>query len=155
MAQGVEDTLERYMAEHDITGPWAATETVLACIDGRPLSGEVLRHAWRQARGLDASFIAVHVSAEDLEHKPPDVRRALERNLELAEDLGAESIVIVNRDYVRAILDLARERNVTQLVIGHSTRSRWQEIRGRSLVTELIRAARGYDIHVVADHARE
>jgi two-component system sensor histidine kinase KdpD len=151
MAEGVESSLERYMAEHDIAGPWAATETVLACVAGRPLSGRVLRHAWRLAHGLDADLIAVHVSREALEALPGEQRRAIEGNLELAEDLGAETLVIVSNDTVGAILAVARERNVTQLVIGHSARSRWQERLGRSLVHELIRAARGYDIHVVAD----
>lgn len=151
MAEGVESSLERYMAEHDIAGPWAAIETVLACVAGQPLSGRVLRHAWRLVHGLDAGFIALHVSRRPLAQLREDRRRAIEGNLELAEDLGAEAIVVVSDDIVGAILACARERNVTQLVIGHAARSRWQERFGRSLVNELIRAARGYDIHVVAD----
>lgn len=153
MAEGVESSLERYMAEHDIAGPWAATETVLACVAGQPLSGRVLRHAWRLVHGLDAGFIALHVSRRPLEQLSEEQRRAIEGNLELAEDLGAEAVVIVADDIVAAILECARERNVTQIVIGHSARSRWQERFGRSLVNELIRAARGYDIHVVADRS--
>ncbi len=72
----------------------------------------------------------------------------------LAEDLGAEVVIAEGPDLVKSILDIAQERNVTLIVIGHSTRSRWQEFRQRSLVTELIRHARGYDIHVVADKGR-
>ena len=151
MAEGVESSLERYMEVYDIPGPWAATETVLACIAGRPLSGKVLRHAWRLAAGLDAKFLALHVSRAPLEQLDEDRRRAVASNIELAEDLGAEVLVVFAADTVEAILSCARERNVTQLVIGHSMRPRWQERLGRSLVMELIRAARGYDIHVVAD----
>jgi two-component system sensor histidine kinase KdpD len=151
MAEGVEETLERYMVDHDIGGPWPAAETVLACVDGRPLSGQVLRHAWRIVRGLNAAFVVVHVAREPLRALPEERRRTIERNLELAEDLGAEVIVNESSDFVRAILQLAQDRNVTQIVIGHSTRSRWQELRGRSLASELIHHARGYDIHVVAD----
>ena len=151
VAEGVESSLERYMAEHDIAGPWAATETVLACVAGRPLSGRVLRHAWRLVHGLDAGFIALHVSEAPLQQLSEERRRGIVSNLELAEDLGAEVVVVIADDIVGAILACARERNVTQLVIGHSARPRWRERLGRSLVNELIRAARGYDIHVVAD----
>ena len=59
-----------------------------------------------------------------------------------------------SRDVMQAILSLARERDVTQIVVGRSTRSRWQEIRDRSLTTELIREARGHNILVVAHHQR-
>jgi two-component system sensor histidine kinase KdpD len=142
------------MAANEIGGPWAATETVLACFASRPLTARVLRHAWRLARGLDATFLAAHVSPTPLETIPAAERHAIERNIELAEDLGAEVVVRVAEDIVAEILALARERNVTQLVIGHSTRSRWQELLGRSLVNELIRRARGYDVHVVAEQDR-
>jgi two-component system sensor histidine kinase KdpD len=157
MAEGVESSLERYMVEHDIAGPWAATETVLVCVGGQRFSGQVIRHAWRLARGLDAPLVALYVARRPLAVLPEPKRRAVERNLELAEDLGAEALVVDvaadERDLVRAILATARARHVTQIVLGHSTRprSRWQELRGKSLVTELIHAARGYDVLVVAD----
>jgi two-component system sensor histidine kinase KdpD len=154
VAAGVESSLEQYMASHDIAGPWAATETVMACFGSGPLSGQVLRHAWRLARGLDASYLAVHATRVPFDEIPEAERRILERDMELAEDLGAEVVIAAGPDLVASILRVARERNATQIVIGHSTRSRWQELRGKSLVNELIRRARGYDIHVVADRAR-
>jgi two-component system sensor histidine kinase KdpD len=142
------------MTEHGIRGPWAATETVLACIGPCPLAGQVLRHAWRLARGLDADFLAIHAARVPLAQLPPEQRRIIERDIDLAEDLGAEVIIAEGPDLVASILRVARERNVTQIVIGHSGHSRWQELRGKSLVHELIHHARGYDIHVVADRDR-
>jgi two-component system sensor histidine kinase KdpD len=151
VAEGVESSLEHYMAEHHISGPWAATETVMACFGPGPLAGQVLRRGWRLAHRLAATFIAVHATPVPLSELPVEKRRVIERDSELAEDLGAEVLIVEGSDLVQSILTIARERNVTQIVIGHSTRSRWQELRRRSLVTELIRHARGYDIHVVAD----
>lgn len=150
VAVGVETSLEKYMTEHQIVGPWAATETVLACFGSGPLARQVLRHAWREARGLNASLLAVHVTRTPLAQLPDHLRRPIERDTELAEDLGAEVIVVQDSDTVAAILGLARRHNVTQIVIGHSRRPRWHEILGKSLVTELIRRSHGVDIHVVA-----
>ena len=114
----------------------------------------VTRTAWlttRLRRIADAPLVALFVAHYPLMTRPDAERHAIERNLELAEDLGAETRVADARDVVDAILATARERNVTQIVLGHSTRSRWQELRGKSLVTQLIHAARGYDVLVVAD----
>ncbi len=154
VAEGVEVALEQYMADHQIAGPWAATETVMACFGPGPLAGQVLRHAWRLARGLDASFVAVHATKVPVRDLPDEKRRVIERDSELAEDLGAEVVIVEGPYFVNSILKVARERNVTLIVIGHSTRSRWQELRTHSLVTELIRHARGYDILVVADRGQ-
>jgi two-component system sensor histidine kinase KdpD len=151
MAEGVESSLERYMAEHDIAGPWAATETVLVCVGAQPFSGQVIRHAWRLARGLDAALLAVHVARGPLESAPAATRRAVERNLELAEDLGAETLVVDARDLVAAILATARGHNVTPIVRGPAARPRQRPWRRSSLAAELIEAARGYDVLIVAD----
>lgn len=151
VAEGVETALERYMADHDISGPWEATETVIACFGPGPLAGQVLRQAWRLARGMNASFVAVHASRAPLDQLPKRERDVIERDSNLAEDLGATVEIVIAHDFVTAILDVARKHNATQIVIGHSSRTRWQEIVGRSLVSALIRRARGYNVLVVAD----
>lgn len=151
VAQGVESSLEKYMAEHEIVGPWAATETVLACFGSGPLSGQVLRHAWRLAHGLNAAFVAVHATRQPRAVLPEQEQRVLERDVQLAEDLGAEVVIAHGQDYVASILATARQHNATCVVIGHAHHTRWQELRGASLVAELIRRAHGYDIVVVAD----
>jgi K+-sensing histidine kinase KdpD len=56
-------------------------------------------------------------------------------------------------DPARAIARTARQRQITQLVIGSSRRSRWQQIAGGgSHVARVIRAAGavGIDVHVIA-----
>jgi two-component system, OmpR family, sensor histidine kinase KdpD len=56
-------------------------------------------------------------------------------------------------DPARAIAAFARQHQVTQIVIGSSGRSRWQQLTsGGSKVTRLIREAgeNGIDVHVIA-----
>jgi K+-sensing histidine kinase KdpD len=56
-------------------------------------------------------------------------------------------------DPARAITRTARQRQITQLVIGSSGRSRWQQLAGGgSHVAKVIRAAGavGIDVHVIA-----
>ena len=50
--------------------------------------------------------------------------RAWRRTLRVAEDLGAE-VTQVQGDVVTELVRVARERNVTRIVIGQSSHSRW------------------------------
>ena len=66
------------MREHAITGPWAAGERVLVCVDPSPAAANAVRAAKRTADGLDAELIALYVETDrhatlldDAEHAPP------------------------------------------------------------------------------------
>ena len=71
----------------------------------------------------------------------------------LTADLGARWHEIDEDDPVRAIIAFAREHQITQIVIGSSRHSRWQQlIGGGSKVARIIREAGAVDIdvHVIA-----
>ena len=153
LAQVCEVDLEEYMGQHGIDAAWSAGERVMVCVDDQGQAQNLIRRGWRMANRYHTELLAVFVETPSWASASPEQKRALEENLCFAEDLGAEVVIAEGNDYVKAILDVARAKNVTQIVIGHSTRSRWKERFRRSLVTELIRAARGFDIHVVADRS--
>jgi two-component system sensor histidine kinase KdpD len=67
----------------------------------------------------------------------------------VAEDLGAE-VLQLQGDIVTELTRVVRPRNVTRIVIGHSERSRLQELLHRSVVNDLLRALPDVDINVVA-----
>ena len=53
-----------YMREHAITGPWAAGERVLVCLDPSPAAATAVRAAKRTADGLEAELIALYVETD-------------------------------------------------------------------------------------------
>ena len=71
--------------------------------------------------------------------------------MRLAERLGGEAITLPSR--ARRIADdvigFAHKNNVTQIVIGKSTRSRWFEILHGSVVHDLVRRAGNIGVHVI------
>src|SRR5262245_65226185 len=72
--------------------------------------------------------------------------------LRLAETLGGEAITIPggNRGIAESVTAYAQANNVTQIVIGKSTRSRWFEILHGSVVHDLVRRAGNISVHVIA-----
>ena len=81
----------------------------------------------------------------------PEQKRALEDNLRFAEDLGAEQIRIQASDVARALMQVAHEKNVGSIIIGHSRHGVLHEFLRRSVVQNVLRLAGDVDVHVVAD----
>ena len=72
--------------------------------------------------------------------------------LRLAERLGGEAVTLPGggHNIAEDVLAHARAQNVTQIVIGKSTRSRWFEILHGSVVHDLVRLSGGISVHVIA-----
>jgi two-component system sensor histidine kinase KdpD len=71
----------------------------------------------------------------------------------LADDLGARWQEIHADNPAGAIIAFAQQHQITQIVIGSSKRSRWQELTGGgSIVRRVLReaGAAGIDVHVIA-----
>ena len=75
--------------------------------------------------------------------------RRLEEHAVFAEDLGAEVIRTKGHDIARTIVEIVKERHVTQIVLGQPARSRWEEILRGSIINRLLRLDVGVDIHLV------
>src|SRR5471030_488050 len=60
----VDDQMLSYMRQHAITGPWAAGERVIVCLDPSPGAANAVRAAKRTADSLDAELIALYVETE-------------------------------------------------------------------------------------------
>lgn len=153
-AEKTETQLEALMQGREETGELAwsttATERVMVAFDGRPHSQQLLRDGWRLARGLKAPLLAVTVitSGRLLSSGHP-AAKALSEQMRLAEDLGAEVIRVEGRAVAAALAQVAKERHITQIVIGQPTHSWWHNLLYGSVVNQLLRYPIGADIHVV------
>ncbi len=63
----------------------------------------------------------------------------LEEHAVFAEDLGAEVIRTKGHDIARTIVEIVKDRHVTQIVLGQPSRSRWEEILRGSIINRLLR----------------
>ncbi len=149
----VQQDLEVYMRGHHIEASWAAGERVMVCVDAQPRAQHLIRRAWRQADRRQAELLAVFVETPAWARSGPEERRALEENLRFAEDLGASVLRLPGQDVAKALADLAYEKNISSIVIGHSHHGRLHEFLRGSIASNLLRLVRGVDVHVVADAA--
>jgi two-component system sensor histidine kinase KdpD len=165
-AEKTESQLQHYMTEHNITTLWPANERVLVGFDGRPHTRQVIRDAWRLAHGLHADLIAVYIQPEgylgfasrlirlfrfgaDIVRKQEKAQRRVEEHTRLAEDLGAEVLRLSSHDIAKTLIEVAKERQVTQIVLGQPARRWWEEMLRGSTVNRILRMSTKIDIHLV------
>src|SRR3981189_1092692 len=84
-----DDQMLSYMREHAITGPWAAGERVIVCLDPSPGAANAVRAAKRTADGLEAELIALYVETDRHTTLSEAEHAHLAETMRLAAPLGA------------------------------------------------------------------
>ena len=118
-------------------------------------SAGLVRYAKRLADRLHSPWIALYVEGRRSLQLSEEDRDRIADTLRLAESLGAEAITIPDVDgrIVDNVIAYAHSNNVTQIIIGKSTRSRWFEILHGSVVHDLVRRSGNISVHVIAGDA--
>lgn len=147
-AEHVGQDVRDYMQAMQIAGPWKSGHRLLVAVSASPHSANMVRWTRRLADSLDCPWLAVHV--ERPEPLAEDAQARLTKNLAMARELGAEIITTADTDIVKALLRVARQHNVTQIVIGKPGRLRLLDrLRGFAFLLRLITASGGIDVNVV------
>jgi two-component system, OmpR family, sensor histidine kinase KdpD len=151
-AERVDEQLLTHMQAHAIPGPWAAGERILVCVSEDPRAAGLVRYAKRLADRLHAPFTALCVETRRSLQWTEVERDRVADTLRLVEALGGEAITVPGGDRSIAddVISFAHANNVTQIIVGKSTRSRWFEILHGSVVHELVRRSGNISVHVIA-----
>ena len=147
-AEGVGAIVEEQRRRQAPEATWPTTERLLVCVGPGPYSGKLVRATKRMAARMKAEWLAVFVES-DRRRLSPQARASAIENLRLAEELGAETLTLTAKDVVEGALDLAKQRNVTKIIIGKHVRPRWAEYFRESIVDELIRKSGDIDVYVI------
>jgi two-component system, OmpR family, sensor histidine kinase KdpD len=123
----------------------------MVCVGYNPISQRLIQRAAHLAKAFRGELIAVHI--QPAESDVPGYHTMLERNLDLARQLGARIVVERGTPLAQVLTRVAHANSVTHIVMGESARSRLEEVRTGSLVRQILRASRGIDIYIVADPA--
>ena len=151
MAHVCEVELEEYMQQQGIDAAWSAGERVMVCVDVQKQAQNLIRRGWRMANRYKTELLAVFVETPRWDNASPEEKRALEENLRFAEDLGASPIRVHGSDVAKALMEVAHQKNVGSIVIGHSRHGGLHEVLRGSIVQNLLRMAGDVDVHVVAE----
>lgn len=149
-AERVDVEVLAYRREHGIDTPWPTRERILVCVGPSPGSERLIRATKRMAESLRATWTAAHVDVIGAApHGEPD-REWLEAHLRLAESLRGDVVRLRGHNVADALLAYAREHNVTRVVAGKPTHSKWRDRLRGSMLDDLIRGSGPIEINVIA-----
>jgi two-component system, OmpR family, sensor histidine kinase KdpD len=154
-AQRIDEQLLTHMRAHAIEGPWQAGERMLVCVNEDPNAAGLVRFTKRIADRLRAPWTALYIETLWSQDISVAARDRIADTLRLAERLGGVAATLPGQGGRIAgdIHDFARSNNVTQIVIGKSTRSWWFERWHGSVVRDLVSRSGNIGVHVVAGDA--
>jgi two-component system, OmpR family, sensor histidine kinase KdpD len=147
----------RFTAEkvdHDLHGilqgkGWKTRERLMVAINSDPSSEQYIRSARRLSFELDAPWIAVYVDTGATLNDQDQIR--LNRNFNLAQELGAEVITTYDLDIAAGLKKIAKQKDVTRIVIGRSSKKKfsiWEFFQG-SFIERLENENREIDIIIL------
>ena len=152
VADRVDDAIQDYRERHGITRPWETRERVVVALSGAPGADHLIRRAARIAQRAKGELIGVHVVADTglTSGRDEQAAGAVAEQRRLLEELGGEYRKVTGNDIAAALVELARSENATQIVLGATARSRWQELFGGSVINRVVRLSGPIDVHVIS-----
>lgn len=138
--------------EEEVTTASALRERVLVCLSTYPSALRLLRRAARLASTMDAPLLALTIQ-DPSRFLSKEESLMLEECTTLCQDVGGTFLRIESADVLGTIAHVARERRITQIVLGQTLRSRWQVLVRRPISERLQQQLRGLsiDLHLISD----
>lgn len=143
-AEQVDRDLEDIRRAKRVSSAWKTNARLMVGVGPSPYAESLIRWTRRAATRLNCPWLVVWV--EGSRALTPDEQDRLTRSLGLARKLGGEVVSVTGEIISESLLQVAREQNVTQIVVGKPDKpSLWR----KSLADQLILGSGDIDVCVV------
>ncbi len=122
VAEKVDMELQGFAAQREAGAQFPVVDRLIVPISSRFSAEQLIRATRRLAFNLEASWIALYVDTGRILSETE--AKIVTKNLELARSLGAETMAITDTNWAEAIIRVARQKSVTQIVIARP-QSKW------------------------------
>jgi two-component system sensor histidine kinase KdpD len=148
VADRVDKQLHEYMQLKRIKGPWKSGLHLLVAVSHTQQSGKLLRWAKTLSYTMGADLQAIYI--ETSYKVNPKESEQLNKNINLARQLGIKFRFITHSDMVKAIVDFAQKENITHIIIGKPrVRNLLTLLRLGNFVNRLIRYSGNIDVYIL------
>ncbi len=146
-AETVDAEMQRLKVQEGNTATWATRDRIVVCIGRNRFGKHLVRTAARLAGSSKGDVIALYVDSINPGVLTPAVSD-VEEALELARELGFEVVHQQSDDVPGAILQYARKKNASLLLVASSASKR-PFLRRRSTVDRIIQGSGDIDVYVI------
>lgn len=148
VADRVDKQLHEYMQLKRIKGPWKSGLHLLVAVSHTQQSAKLLRWAKNLSYTMGADLQAVYVETSHKATTEESIQ--LNKNINLARQLGIKFRFVTNTDMVKAIVNFAQKENITHIIIGKPrVRNLLTLLRLGNFVNRLIRYSGNIDVYIL------
>ena len=126
-------------------------EKVMVCLTPRPGADRLLRLGARLAGRLSSDWYVVRVEPPDVDarHSDQEAAHRMEEYQRNGRELGAKVVVLKSKNVSNALIEFAKQENLSHVVFGQSARSRWDILLRGSVINRFLSEVRDVTVHVV------
>ncbi len=128
-------------------------ESILVCVYYGPNGERLIQRGCKIANMLDCPLYILTVDPKPFDDLDPEKVNYIARWQELADQHSAHTFLIKDnekRPISKVIADVAREKNITQIILGQTAQSRWEQIAKGSIINSLLKEIPFVDLHIIS-----
>jgi two-component system sensor histidine kinase KdpD len=128
-------------------------EAILVCVYYGPNGERLIARGGKLASSLECPLFILTVDPQPEDEWDIEKIHYIEKWKQLAEQHDADEFIIrynEKRQVAKVIGEVAKEKSVTQLIIGQTAQSRWEEITKRSFINVLLSEIPFVDLHIIS-----
>ncbi len=128
-------------------------ESILVCVYYGPNGERLIQRGCSIANVFNAPLYILTIDAKPFDELDAEKSDYIAKWEQIAEQTPTATLIIKdneNRPIAKVIAEVAREKGVTQIVLGQTAQSRWEQITKGSIINALLREIPFVDLHIIS-----
>lgn len=129
-------------------------ESILVCVYYGPNGERLIRRGCELARMLDCPLYVLTIDSMPFDELDGEKAAYIERWMQIAEEEHDIQKFILKdnekRPVPKVIAEVARKKHITQIILGQTAKSRWEEFAKGSIINVLLREIPFIDLHIIS-----
>ncbi|MCQ6273943.1 universal stress protein [Bacillus sp. V3B] len=128
-------------------------ESILVCVYYGPNGARLIQRGCKIASMLDCPLYILTIDRKPFDELDAEKSFYISSWQQLAEKHNAEEFIVLDnekRPISKVIADVAREKHITQIVLGQTAQSRWEQMTKGSIINTLLQEIPFVDLHIIS-----
>lgn len=128
-------------------------ESILVCVYYGPNGERLIQRGCKIANMLGCPLYILTVDPKPFDELDAEKSSYITKWKELADQHGAEAFILKDNDkrpVHKVIAEVAREKGITQIILGQTAQSRWEQMTKGSIINFLLRDIPFVDLHIIS-----